>query len=66
MAENLICVGNRVFSKKGLDNYDKIFGCGIDADADEEVVLMKKRGLKKWVVPEDVPIYERKGWRRDQ
>jgi hypothetical protein len=65
MAENLMCPGMRVQSGKYRDNYDKIFGCGIDVATDEEVILMKKRDLRKWVTPEDVPIYERKGWRKE-
>ena len=59
MSKNLLCPGQRIQTKKFLDNYDRIFKKGLLGD-----VEMRKNGVRRNVALHLAMRFEKKGWER--
>ena len=64
MAENMFCENQKVPNNNYRNNYDLIFGCGVDVETQDAAILMKNGGVMAWVRPEDVKKRRRQGWER--
>jgi hypothetical protein len=62
MPEDLICKGQKVLTKEGRTNWDKIFG-GATLD---NVIPMEKKGSRVWVPLNKVKDWRKRGWRKSK
>jgi hypothetical protein len=64
MSENLICPGQRIMTKNGRQNWDRIFSKKKKRPAtQDDVILMTKHLAQKWVTRAEVAELKKRGWK---